>query len=154
LPPPSPPPKKATARQAQARKSGLTMGPGTATGTKTIYPVRNQQCRLNELHKFCSVFHFLGDTVGPTSTSEGSLGPRGRCVFPWGGPLKPVQPMSAFGGAKACAERSQLSRSKVPSGFPGGICHKAAGGLPSCSSVQTRPVAGTLVTEGKRRWTC
>src|SRR5262249_35051830 len=28
-----------------------------------------------------SVFHFLGDgdTVGPTSASDGSLGPRGRC---------------------------------------------------------------------------
>jgi len=31
--------------------------------------------------------------------------------------------------------------------------HKA-GGLPSCSSVQTRPVAGTLITGGNRRWTC
>ena len=52
--------------------------------------MRNQRCRLTELHKVCFVFYFLGDyesAGNPTNAFEGSLGPRG-VAFPLGpGPL-------------------------------------------------------------------
>jgi hypothetical protein len=99
--------------------------------------VRNQQCRLTELHKFCSVFYFLGDyesAGNPTNASEGSLGPRGRYVSPAAGPLTMFVRRSSVGFAP-------IFGSVVNAGFPGGICHKA---FAHC----------TLITGGNRRWTC
>jgi hypothetical protein len=85
--PSSPPAEKATARQGSGRAvQHLRWGLVPLPGPRLFMLVRNQQCRLTELHKFCSVFYFLGDyasAANPTNASEGSLGPRG-VAFPLG----------------------------------------------------------------------
>jgi hypothetical protein len=75
----------------------LTIGPGTATGTKTIYAAAQLAMQIDRVKQILSSLYLLGDygSLGnPTRASEGSLGPRG-VVFPLGpGPLIPAQPIS------------------------------------------------------------
>src|SRR5262249_7330682 len=90
--------------------------------------VHNQQCRLTELHKFCSLFYFLGDyesAGNPTNASEGSLGPRR------------VAHVCVAIERRVCTNLGGV----VNAGLPGGVCHKA---FAHC----------TLITGGNRRWTC
>jgi hypothetical protein len=57
------------------------------------------RCSLTELHKICFVIfsELMAHSGIPTHASEGSLGPRGRCVSPRAGPLIPAQPISHRG---------------------------------------------------------
>jgi cytoskeletal protein CcmA (bactofilin family) len=74
--------------------------------------VRNQQCRLTELHKFCSVFCFLGDyesAGNPTNASEGSLGPRG--VNPRG---RPANHICAAIERRVCINLRECRECRVP----------------------------------------
>ena len=88
--------------------------------------MRNQQCRLTELHKFCSVFYFLGDyeSVGnPTNASGDRLAKGALRMFVRGSSVGLHQSWD------------------VNAGFPGGICQKAFAHF-------------SLITSGNRRWTC
>ena len=68
----------------------LTIGPGTPTGTKTIYAGAQLAMQIDRVKQILSSLYLLGDYGSPggnpTRASEGSLGPRGRCVSPGAGP--------------------------------------------------------------------
>ena len=77
LPPPSPPAEKTADGQDQAGQS-RSQGPGTATGTKTIYAGAQLAMQVDRVTQILfRVFHFLGDMAhwgGPAAP--------GACVSP------------------------------------------------------------------------